>query len=545
MRPAAKCSLVNDGGGKQNATSPAHPISDAALESDIAILGKKGRGKSYTARGIVERLLDKGRRVIVLDPLSTWWGLKAGPNAYPIPVIGGPEADLPLDDRAGEALGRYLATADQSVVLDLGAMRKAELVRFATPFLEELYTHNRDPLWLVLEEADVFAPQQPMPDTARMLGEIDRIARRGRQFGFRLISLTQRPARLNKDVLTQLSTLVALGITSPQDRDAIKAWVEGAGDRDKAKLVLESLASLKVGEGWVWSPDQGQLNRVTFPPIRTLDTSATPKAGEKRAPPSVRKDVDVDALRAALVVAVPADSESKPFARPRASEAEIAAAEQRGEARGRAAGYADGRKHGFAEAVHEARRVLESLVVGAATEKPARPNVKAATAHDIPSRRAAETPEQRASALSPTARKILDVIQAVHPVSLTFKAAALRAGASPRSSQFRQYEREIVASGEVEMMDGGRMRARAAGNPALAGCDHVETYAAKLPPSFAAMLRAVAAAPKPLTREAIAEAAGVSLTSSGLPAGLKELRAMELIVQNAATGAYQLADGMR
>ncbi len=32
----------------------------------------------------------------------------------------------------------------------------------------------------------------------------------------------------------------------------------------------------------------------------------------------------------------------------------------------------------------------------------------------------------------------------MHPVSMTFKAAALRAGASPRSSQFRQYEREIV-----------------------------------------------------------------------------------------------------
>ena len=47
-------------------------------------------------------------------------------------------------------------------MLDLGGMRKAELVRFATSLLEELYTHNRTALWLVLEEADVFAPQQPI-----------------------------------------------------------------------------------------------------------------------------------------------------------------------------------------------------------------------------------------------------------------------------------------------------------------------------------------------------------------------------------------------
>jgi uncharacterized protein len=57
--------------------SEAHPLPDAALDADIAILGKKGHGKTFTAKGIVERLLHLGRRVIVLDPLSVWWGLKA------------------------------------------------------------------------------------------------------------------------------------------------------------------------------------------------------------------------------------------------------------------------------------------------------------------------------------------------------------------------------------------------------------------------------------------------------------------------------------
>jgi DNA helicase HerA-like ATPase len=45
-----------------------HPIPDEALDADIAILGKKGRGKTYTAKGIVERLLRLNRRVLVLDP---------------------------------------------------------------------------------------------------------------------------------------------------------------------------------------------------------------------------------------------------------------------------------------------------------------------------------------------------------------------------------------------------------------------------------------------------------------------------------------------
>jgi hypothetical protein len=37
--------------------------------------------------------------------------------------------------------------------------------------------------------------------------------------------------------LTQLSTLIALGVASPQDRDAVKAWVDGNFDREQAKRV--------------------------------------------------------------------------------------------------------------------------------------------------------------------------------------------------------------------------------------------------------------------------------------------------------------------
>jgi len=172
-------------------------------------------------------------------------------------------------------------------------MRKAEQARLVADLLDYLFTHNREPLWLVLEEADAFAPQQPMGELTRVLGEVDRIARRGRNFGFRLISITQRPAKLNKDVLTQLSTLIALGITSPQDRDAIKAWVDGNADRDQAKKVYESLASLPVGEGWIWAPDHDLLERVKFPAIRTLDTSKTPKAGDKRITAPVLATADL------------------------------------------------------------------------------------------------------------------------------------------------------------------------------------------------------------------------------------------------------------
>ena len=274
-----------------------HPIPDAALDADIAILGKKGRGKTFMAKGIVERLLQMQRRVLVLDPLSVWWGLKSGADGkspgFPIPVFGGPQADIPLHDAAGSTIAELIVSTGTSAILDMGQMRKAEQARLVADLLDYLFTHNRDPLWLVLEEADAFAPQQPMGELTRVLGEVDRIARRGRNFGFRLISLTQRPAKLNKDVLTQLSTLIAMGVTSPQDRDAVKAWVDGNADRDQARKVYDSLAKLRVGEGWIWAPDHDLLDRVKFPPIHTLDTSKTPTAGDARITAPVLASADL------------------------------------------------------------------------------------------------------------------------------------------------------------------------------------------------------------------------------------------------------------
>lgn len=286
------------------AVTKPHPIPDDALDADIAILGKKGRGKTFTAKGVVERLLQMNRRVLIVDPLSVWWGLKSAADGkspgFPIAVFGGPQADIPLHDAAGPVIGELIISSGVSAVLDMGQMRKAEQARLVADLLEYLFTHNRDPLWLVLEEADAFAPQQPMGELTRVLGEVDRIARRGRNFGFRLISIAQRPAKLHKDVLTQLSTLIALGVTSPQDRDAIKAWVDGNADREQARAVYDNLAGLPVGEGWIWAPDYDLLKRVKFPPIRTLDTSKTPKAGDKRITGPVLASADVVKITAQI-----------------------------------------------------------------------------------------------------------------------------------------------------------------------------------------------------------------------------------------------------
>jgi Cdc6-like AAA superfamily ATPase len=52
-----------------------------ALDDRIAIVGKSGSGKTYTAKGFIERLLSAGARVAVINPLGVWWGPRAPVSA--------------------------------------------------------------------------------------------------------------------------------------------------------------------------------------------------------------------------------------------------------------------------------------------------------------------------------------------------------------------------------------------------------------------------------------------------------------------------------
>lgn len=516
-----------------------HPIPDEALDADIAILGKKGRGKTYTAKGIVERLLQMNRRVLILDPLNVWWGLRSnaegdGPG-YPVAVFGGSKGDMPLTEAMARPLARLIAGNNLPAVVDMSDMRKAAWQRLVCDMLDELFTLNRDPLWIVLEEADIFAPQQPREgDSAAVLGEVDRIARRGRAFGFRLVSLTQRPARLHKDVLTQLSSLVALGVTSPQDRDAIKAWVEGNADREQAKEVIDSLARLRVGEGWVWAPDYDLLERVTFPKITTLDTSATPLAGQVRVEPKRLADVDLSEIRAAL-----ADMTDEPKAKtpvPRATKpdpAALRAAEEQGYRRGLEDGERTGREKERVRLMQAVQGVFGESVPETpplTVEKPVRPGL-----HD-PQRHPNDTPVSVAStgdgevpSLSPSAQKVLSVIVGIWPSILSYRTAAKRAGLSQRSSAFRSYRKELLDAGlaiETERGLEPQGRARELAGPMPQGLDE---WINRLPPSQSRMLVALRDDGPTLGKDELAEKAGISPTSSGLGSGIKNLRDLGLV----------------
>lgn len=282
-----------------------HPIPDAALAQHIAILGKTGSGKTYAAKGVVENILREGGRVCVIDPTGAWHGLRSsatGKSAgFPVVIFGGENADLPLGAAHGEAMAEIIGTSSTPAIIDTSLMRVGERTRFFADFADALVRKNKGPLHLIIDEAHLFAPQGKVndPQSGAMLHAANNLVSLGRSRGLRIILITQRPAKLHKDSLTQVETLVALRLIAPQDRKAVEEWIKDNADEKKGREIITSLATLPTGQGWVWAPEIDLLERVTFPKIKTFDTSRAPD-GFSRGDGPVLAPIDRGAIEKRL-----------------------------------------------------------------------------------------------------------------------------------------------------------------------------------------------------------------------------------------------------
>jgi hypothetical protein len=283
-----------------------YPIPTAALDERLGWIGTSGSGKTYNAGGGVERLLQARARVVIVDPLGVWWGLRLladgkTPSPFNVAIFGGPHGDLPLNEHVGALIGETAATMAESCIIDLSEFgSKSADRRFMAAFLESVYRKaNGDPFHLVVDEADLFAPQKPQKGDEVLLGHMENIVRRGRVKGFIPWLISQRPAVLNKNVLSQVDGLIAFMLTASQDRKPLGDWVsaqadEGAMARDQWPAADASDRHRRRLASAAPDPQDGPV-----PAKVTFDSSATPKRGEKRQRREL-KPLDLDKLKGKL-----------------------------------------------------------------------------------------------------------------------------------------------------------------------------------------------------------------------------------------------------
>ncbi|NQU97988.1 ATP-binding protein [Candidatus Woesearchaeota archaeon] len=93
--------------------------------------------------------------------------------------------------------------------------------------LFELRKSNKiPPFFLILEEAHNFCPERSFGES-KSSKILRTIASEGRKFGMGFCVISQRPARVDKSVLSQCTTQLVMKVTNPNDLKAISNSVEG------------------------------------------------------------------------------------------------------------------------------------------------------------------------------------------------------------------------------------------------------------------------------------------------------------------------------
>lgn len=233
------------------------PLSSATRT--FALLAKRGAGKSYTGAVMAEEFYKNNIPFVVFDPIDVWWGLRFAENGkdkgLPVVVFGLEHADIKLDREMGRRIAQAVVKENVSVVISTFGLPKVAQRHLIAEFAEELLNINNTPRHIFIEEAHEFVPQRVQGGMTKVFSSVESLVTMGRNRGLGVTLINQRAATVNKDVLTQLDTLIALRSIGPQDRKALKEWVETHSAEGDFEKFMASLPTLPTGEAWIWSPE--------------------------------------------------------------------------------------------------------------------------------------------------------------------------------------------------------------------------------------------------------------------------------------------------
>src|SRR5579884_667139 len=129
------------------------------------------------------------------------------------------------------------------------------------------------PVFVLLEEAHHFAPGGVDVVSTAILKQV---LAEGRKFGIGVGLISQRPGKLNADVLSQCQTQCIMRIVNEIDQKSVAAAIEGVG-RD----LLDNLPALSKGQVIVAGA------AVNTPIICRVGTRITPHGGESKDAPDI------------------------------------------------------------------------------------------------------------------------------------------------------------------------------------------------------------------------------------------------------------------
>lgn len=524
----------------------------------INVLGQSGGGKTYLAMKLAELMLEMPALITVIDLVGVWPGLLSSADGlhpgFPVLVIGGEKGHLPLNPNAGRLTADVVYDRDVSVVLDLSdllAEDEEQLVVFLADFLEQLFLrHKRGKKrrHIFYEEA-----QEVFPETMSLKGHVrlrrigTRLCKIGRNYGLGYTTITQEPQSTSKRILNQAGTLIAVRTIGELERKAVAGTARSAATQGLD--LMNVLPELQTGEAIIWSPAWLRFSgKVHVLPKVTFDSSKTPDGDTDAVEPKVLAPVEVEQLRLAMASAIAqAEAEDPDALKRRVRELELQLAARAvapppppdlwGPRRVHVVAainalektlYEDDAK--FADALKTARKPMFSGVPGYAVPVPRELVLDRQAFAQEAGLKPLILEEGKFHGLKRGARAMAMELVALHPRSLTRRELSTRALLDATSGSTGRYLKALQEAGLIENDENGDWRATAAalkdfrGASAKKSADLVAGWSAKFKRGGRSMLDQLLTSPRGLTREQLATATNLDVTSGSTG---RYLRALE------------------
>ena len=157
-------------------------------------------------------------------------------------------------------------------------------------------TDQRHPIAIFCDEAHLYLPNRADADALSEMGlkSFERIAKEGRKYGVGMVVISQRPAEVNRTILSQCGNFVAMRLLNREDRSVIQGLLP-----DSLGGIAESLAILDIGEALIVGDASLLPSRIRIDPPTHKPTSATVEFWDRWSAEAVDDGIEsaVESLR--------------------------------------------------------------------------------------------------------------------------------------------------------------------------------------------------------------------------------------------------------
>lgn len=230
---------------------------ESVIVSRMALLGTTGCGKSNTMGVVLEGLANAGYPFVLIDSSGEHGaGLK---TKYDVLIASaGESGDIThINVESAETLAQVIVDSEISAIIDLVGFTDSRKREFVTLFINKIFERcdyywkngKTRPRLLAIEETHIFAPQMVLKNYRfgfECKDAVENVASQGRKRGLGLLMATQRPAKLNKDVLAMSDLYFLMWASYPNDAKTEEEWIGGKAGLKKYNFPTPT--ELNVGD---------------------------------------------------------------------------------------------------------------------------------------------------------------------------------------------------------------------------------------------------------------------------------------------------------